>query len=220
MTLSEIYDAICMRVWGEATAPPIAENILAGENGVIADIHRKLQEEYNFYFMRDTGTVTTTAGTASYSLPSDYKQIITVQAKVDGEDYYAVPMKPLGTGDAQSTYMRSDKEAEYPEAYDIVDDQIVFYPVPSEDSYEILLTYWKYLTAPTDATFDDFEDDLTMAGSELMVLMGVVEMADVLKEWDTVNRYENKVASAFETLKRRDQRWRQSQIMEVEYSDF
>lgn len=74
MTLGDIYRRMLWLVYGDS-APPTTTNthFQATTEGIIANIHRKLQEDFNYWFMEETYGVNVPAYTRTLALPTDYK---------------------------------------------------------------------------------------------------------------------------------------------------
>jgi len=87
MTWYEAYQRVCFKIWGNSAVPSGTAAVLQGDEGIIANVHRKLQQDYNYWFMQTWGTITTVAGTYSYSLPTDFKEMISAAWEIVGNEY-------------------------------------------------------------------------------------------------------------------------------------
>lgn len=77
MNLGEIYDRVVWYYYGDTTPPTtVATHFQGVTEGIIANIHRKLQEDYNYWFMEESYGVAVSAYTREVSLPSDFKHEI------------------------------------------------------------------------------------------------------------------------------------------------
>ena len=215
MTFGEIYNKVCQKVWGSSPPPTIA-SALTGQNGIISDIHRKIQQNYNYWFMQAYATIVMIDGTQAYNLPSEFKEIINCLYKIDGQENFTDPLTPLGLGQGQLEW--KDEETEYPTLYEIVNGAIVLYPRPSE-ARTLHVNYWQFLRRPTDAEFTTYEDALSQFGYEVMINLSVVEIADILKEFDLSQRFDSKALEALDLLKTEDRSRRQNHIAEILYQD-
>ena len=214
MTFGEIYTKACQKVWGSSEVPAIA-TALVGQNGIISDIHRKIQQDYNYWFMQAYATITTIAGTYAYNLPSEYKEIIDCLFKIDGEENFTSPLTALGLGESQLSHW-NDSTDEYAQYYEIVNGAITIYPKPNAIR-SLHVNYWQFLRRPTDAEFTLYEDALSQFGYEAIINMAVVEIADILKEFDLSQRFEAKANTALDLLKAEDRSRRQYHIAEIQY---
>lgn len=76
MILSEIYDIVANLVYGDVAAAPVPAAEVPYIRTLILHNHRELQQEYNYWFMREEATISILEGVDTYALPADYKQII------------------------------------------------------------------------------------------------------------------------------------------------
>jgi len=162
MTFQQILNRVSQNIWGNTAAPAAHVAMLEGEYGIIAEAHRQIQQDYNYWFMQEYASVESEVGVQAYNLPTDYKQMITALWQTVDE-YGAItgfsnPLMPLGLGDAQKYFWKSDDSDtnEYPGYYEIFGNNIVIYPDPSEIR-ALHIYYWKFLPRPTDF---DLSDDL------------------------------------------------------------
>lgn len=220
MTFGEISDKVQFKIWGTSTPPQGAVAQLEGQDGIICDCHRKIQQKYNYWFMQGYTSFPTVANLQAYPLPADYKELISVQFKVYGTDYFQEPMSPLGLKEAQYyKWTENADPVEYPTWFELIGESIVLYPAPSTANYYFHMVYWGFLMRPTDALFQTTEDELTMYGGTAIVNMAVAEMKDVLEEYQAAEMWRRKAEDEIESLKEEDRRRRQSQIAEVLMTD-
>ncbi|MGC9341669.1 MAG: hypothetical protein ACP5E3_03125, partial [Bacteroidales bacterium] len=76
MTLLEIYNSVVWRVWGEQAPPATLANYLKGDEGLIANICQRIQNQRNWWFLFDETTMSVTASPATCALPTNFKEII------------------------------------------------------------------------------------------------------------------------------------------------
>lgn len=74
MTLSGIYDKVVWYYFGSSTpqASVVAQFQAVGE-GVVANLHRKIQEDFNYWFMEASYMVNVPAFTRQVALPANFK---------------------------------------------------------------------------------------------------------------------------------------------------
>lgn len=224
MTFGEIYNRVVFKVWGDSTPPAGSTTVLTGDEGLIGNTHHKVQMDYNFWFQRATSVITTVVGSQNYTLPSDFKEIINVLWKIDGEDYYSGPLVPLDTFQGTDRLWSSnDNTAEYPDYYEMVDDSIVLYAVPSEIR-NLHLIYWKWFTRPASSFVDGTStasDDVTVHLGEVIVNFAAAEMLDSLHENVEANVLRQQGAADLDIIKRQDNKRRQSYLTdEMSYRAF
>lgn len=119
MTLAEIYSAITNLVYGDIAAAPVPTAEVPFIQTLILNKHKEIQDNYNFWFMRAKADISLIAGSDTYALPDDYKQMISLT--YEGENY--------------------DKEFQF-----IVDD--IYFPEAPEEDKDITMDYWKYIPTP------------------------------------------------------------------------
>jgi hypothetical protein len=87
MTWYEAYQKVCFKIWGNSTVPSGTATMLQGDEGIIANVARKIMQDYNYWFMQTYVTITTVAGTQAYRLPDDFKEPISAAWEIAGTDY-------------------------------------------------------------------------------------------------------------------------------------
>jgi len=216
LTVQEIYDAVVFNLWGNTGAPAGVEAVI---NRIIEQCHRRVQQDYNYWFMHTWAALECEAGVQSYALPENFKEYISsLWQTVDSEDEpngFTKILSVIGMGDAQQYLWQQDGySVEYPEYVEITGGNLVVYPDITE-ARTLYLVYWMFLDLP-DAAEDD---DLTIYGDEVLVNMATYKTALHLKEFDLVNAYKTEYLESLELLKNEDRRRRQSPINWVDYND-
>lgn len=79
MTLTEIYNRIVWNIYGDSTPPASVVTYMQGVNGVIANIHKRLQREWNYSWMEKDDFLEVTEGVFRVGLPTDFKEEIVVK---------------------------------------------------------------------------------------------------------------------------------------------
>jgi len=222
MTWTEVYNRVVFKIWGNSTVPAGTLAVLQGDEGIIGNVHRKIQQDYNYWFMQTSGTLTSASGTQSYSatgLSGTYKEIISMAWLVDGETFYSDPLSPVSTQDAEKLYIQSAATAKYPTLYELRDENIILYPIPTTSSLTLRVQYWQFLDRPP-ASFDATTDDLITYGADAVVNGAAAEMLEILKEWDSVKAMNGRAGEALELLKQEDRRRRQAPLYNIKYKDY
>ncbi len=219
MTWTEVYNRVVFKIWGNSTAPAGSQAVLQGDEGFIGNVCRKIMQDYNYWFMQTSSTITSVAATQEYDLPSDFKEIISAAWLVSGETYYSSPLSPISTQDAEKSHIQSDGTTKYPLYYEIKDEKIVLYAIPSTSALTLRLQYWQFLDRPP-AVFTSATDDLITYGAGAVVNAAAAEMFEILKEWDSAKAMTGRAAEALQMLKNEDRRRRQSPLYKVKYSEF
>jgi hypothetical protein len=222
MTFGEIYSAVVLNVWGDSTPPSSMVTRLQGEEGIIANMHRDIQVDYNYWFMKTYYTLNSVDGQQGYALPDNYKEAINCMWQVvDASATYprfTDPLIRLSVEQAHWKWKDNNSETEYPGYFEIINGQsIIFYPIPSEDNRELTVVYWKFLERPTTAGFTTAYDDLTTAGAEAIVALATAKAFRILQEFNNANMYEGEAKRQIELLKQEDYRRRQANLEFVEY---
>lgn len=214
MTLLEISNRISYKVWGDPTASPPPASASAILPDLILEAWRKIQIDYNYWFMKSSATISTVAGTTLYNLPTNFKEIISCYFQIYGQTYYGQPLVPIDDAGANK-YLSYNTQIEYPESFQIADEQIKLFPAPS-GIRTLTVNYWKFLTEPT--TFNTHEDDLTIYGYKAIVNFCVAELKADLEGFQESNFYTAKYEEAIADLKREDYRRRQSALSDINYN--
>jgi len=144
MSFYDIYNLIVMMLYGDTTPPTSTINFLQGSTGLIWRVYNRIIRDYNFWFMRAYTTWDTTAGIQTYGLPDLFKEIISIQFKKEGESYFIDPLIPLRLEDPFLTQWNENQDqVEYPEYYELVENNITIYP-PPKYARTLHLIYWTF----------------------------------------------------------------------------
>lgn len=219
MTFGEIYTRVCFNLWGNSAVPAGTAAILQGENGIIANAHRKILQGDNFWFMHTWTTIDVVAGQQSYNLAPECKEIITVTMKVDGESYFTQPLSPLGLQEAHySLWPMNNSTAKYPTFYEKTDEAITLYPAPDTNLDEALhIIYWTFIPRPPTDGFSAAYDALTDYGADAIIYKATADMAKILKEFDVASVYNADFQEELELLRNESRRRMQANLYEVKY---
>lgn len=223
MTWYELYNHVCLKLWGSSNPPASAVNLI-GPNGMIARAHRDIQRDWNYWFMEASTTISVTAGVSSYALPTNFKELIKkgLQAVDSSSGYYLDPLSPLYPGEAFDSFRDPVNGAPYPTHYEIYEDMIHIYPIPS-GAFTIRMRYYKYLDRPTAADFGappiSVSDALTIACPLGIAALAAMEFAGIQKEADVVQMCLSEVKDSIDTLKQEDQKRRRAEALQVRYAD-
>lgn len=220
MTFGEIYTRVCFNLWGNSAVPTGTAAILQGHDGIIANAHRKIMQADNFWFMHTWTTFDLLSGTQGYNLPTNFKELISAIIKVDGEDYFQLPLSPLGGQESHfNMWPVNNGAADYPEWYEITDEAITLYPMPATSMTDALhLVYWTFMPRPTTAGFTSEYDALTDYGADAIIYKATADMAKILKEFDVAQVYQADFENEIELLRNESRRRMQANLYEVRYS--
>jgi hypothetical protein len=149
VTFGEIYTRAMWLVYGASTQPVDADTqFQAVTEGILANLHRNLQEDFNYWFMEEAYGVAVPAYTRSLALPSDFKEECgVVRVLVFGEEYdtgsaeCAATTAVLGTSTAWETDWSGRK-------HQLSWDDATWYPIESVSSTTALVLE---STGPTQA---------------------------------------------------------------------
>jgi hypothetical protein len=218
MTWLEIYNAVCMRIWGVQAPPEGAVQLLQGQYGVIAEIHRNIQRKRNYWFMDANTTVAVLTGNPQYPLPADFKEFAYQGIRfIDATSgLFYEPLRLLLPGDYK--YFSTIDTADYPEYYAVYEDQLVLMPIPESDQ-TLYVMYWKYLARPP-AVFDTSSDALTIYGADVIYNLAAAEVLTAQEEYQKAQMYEVKGQQALEVLNGEDESRRLgSEVIQVPYQE-
>lgn len=230
MTFGEIYTRIAYKVWGNSAAPTGASGVLTGANGMISFAHKKIQRDYNFWFMREFSTISTTANTQAYTLPTDFKELISCMWRklesdgTDSEDFSS-PLSPVASTDAHGDLWTSNSSTEeYPQFFDMEDGNIVLYRKPLYSDRVLHIIYWKFLADPTAAFVDGSSTEETAlttsgAGAEAIVYLVCHELENDRSEFAISDRYYAKHLECIVNLQKEDFSKRQKNLSYIKYRD-
>jgi len=223
MTFYEIYESVVMKLWGDSTPPTSATSFLQGDEGLISKYYRKVQQDYNYWFMRAYTYWDTVVGTQTYNLPDNCKEIISMQFKVNGEDYFKDPLSPLQLTDPfTEKWPENNNTAEYPEYYEMIGESITLYPSPNAVR-TLHLIYWTLLTSPVAADWVEAtstENAVTQYAGEQIAYFAASDYSGMMKEYDQAQYYNQKAQELIFDLKQEDFRRRQAPVAEVRYGEF
>lgn len=155
MTVQQILDKINWLVFGDSTPPSSVSTHLIGSEGLISQAHRRIQEEWDYWFMEENTTISVVSGISNYTMPTDIKREISLYFTNATTGYYESPLQKLMKGQMETTFTNPSATATYPTHYEIFGgsvsgtyDTLYIYPEPSAAS-TLNLRYYKYFTRPT-----------------------------------------------------------------------
>ncbi|GEM_PF-5331834 len=214
MTYQEIYNLICYKCWGDLGASPPPAAIANYLPQMIFRAHRKIQQDYNYWFMRFSITQNTIAAQEAYALPDAYKEMIEIRQQLQGDTKY-LPSIPVVHFDELKYLNSARQQALYAKCYALMNNNMYLHPIPQESDIVINLHLWKFLVMTIDATF---EDDLMRYGGSAIVNYVVSELKQDLDESNASARYFERFTDDMEQLQREDYRRRQSMLEDLEYN--
>jgi hypothetical protein len=191
---------------------------------MISRAHRDIQRDWNYWFMEADTTISVIAGTQTYAIPTNYKELMKkgLQVLDSASGSYLDPLSPLYSGEAYDYFRDSVNGAEFPSHYEIYDGNIVFYPIPSS-AYTVRMRYYKFLPKPVLADFGappiSVSDALTLACPLGIAAIATMEMAGIQKEIDVVQMCQSEAKDSIELLKSDDQKRRRPEVLQVRYRD-
>ncbi len=218
MTFLQIYERVCLKVWGNSQVPQGSAVLLQGQYGVIANVHRRIQEDRNFWFMEKAGTISVVSGTQNYALPTGFKEIVPKGLRIadaDSGNFYE-PLSPLHPDDAYSHFRDVNETSDYALYYEIYGGQLYLYPMPSL-AVTLSIRYYGYLDRPVAATFTTETDILTQEGADAIVAYSAAEMLRYMNELNRAQMYEAEGNAALEILHQKDHKMRRAEINTCRY---
>lgn len=146
---------------------------LIGE--VYGDLYSEVALTGYRYF--EYSTTVTATGATSYTEPTGHMSTTSIHRVVDDAGRLSDPLVELSPGEEQYYKGRTGNAI----AYQLIDDQLVFYPNPSSGSYT-----WRYIPQPPDlGTYDDAGVvDVVMPDGEAFLLWGTAVLAKSKSESD------------------------------------
>ena len=219
MTFYEIYTSTIMKIWGDTTPPTSGVSYI---QDLISNIHRKLQQDYNFWFMRAYTTWETVVDSQTYGAPAEFKEMINLQFKKEGESYFTDPMSVLKLTEPFVTqWNKNNGSVEYPEFYELQSDYITIYPAPSEIR-TLHLIYWTFSSRPVAADWiegSSTEDSVAAYLGEAISYIAASDYSLIQKDYEQAKIYNDKANELIYNLKREDNRKRQAPLQYVEYQE-
>lgn len=218
MTFLQIYNRVIYKLFGNSAPPQGAAAVLYGTNGIIDNCHRRIQQAKNYWFMEYTATIAVTAGTESYALPTDFKEIDRCGFKPYNATTtdYETPLSQMGAGESWSTFKLHTDTADYPTAYSIFGGALFLKPIPSLD-ITLYLRYYRYLPRLVN---DADEDVLCLQGYEAIINFACAEYLEITKENNESQVYLARANDAIEVLRKEDMSNRRAEIKEIDFRGF
>lgn len=189
MTLGTMRDRIADEL-GQRT--DLNTQILAAIQSAI-----KFYESEPFWFNEEEGEATTTDGTASYTLPTDFIEMQAIRVNLGTDD--APDWEELRQI-AQERMFQIELTADgEPCVYSIYRQELKLYPTPN-DAFDITLCYVKSLAAISDPADTN---EWMVEGEELIRLHAKQDVRTNVLNLPTNNDWANREASVFRQMKSR-----------------
>jgi hypothetical protein len=106
--------------------------------GFIVDITRQILQSRDWYFLETTSTATTTAGTGTYTLPSDLRKLRTVTLTTGTTAY---PLKEITSRNDWNYIIQQPYSSDVGEYYYVEDNTVTIWPTPSTTGETITYNY-------------------------------------------------------------------------------
>ena len=126
MNYGEILDRVEVLSFGTSSVDTDIRALLTGTYGIISNVHRMLQTDFDFWFMKAHSSFMVTADQQSYTLPVDtngdlsFKREKIIQFLINGQTYYSEPLTKVTGSEAQhQLWVQNNQTAEYPIHYEI-----------------------------------------------------------------------------------------------------
>lgn len=216
MTWTQIYDAVCLRIWGMQEPPEGAVDILQGAEGIIGNIHRNIQRKKDYWFMEIASTIDVLEGVSEYDLPDGFKKLDRDGLRFLQEAGYGPPLKLLMPGDYRY-FDDPDATEDYPQYYEIHENVLKLTATPASDQ-TLHIRYLGYLDRPPDA-FDNTTDDLLTYGADVVVNLAAAEVLLAQESIQKAQMYEAKGLEALLILNEEDAERRLSEFTQIRYRD-
>lgn len=189
MILSEVYTRVLYCLFGDAQAYPTNIAVhLQGASGIIAQAHKQVQAERNYWFMQASTTLSVVDGTIEYDLPERWKAEISLRFK-DTDGNLLEPLAKLTDEEVESNDLEKT-ETDYPSYYHIFNDHVYIYPTPAQN-LTLYVKYWKFLAPPTTAGFLTHDDVLTQEGDECLIYLSTAKAALLIMDEKVATYYSN-----------------------------
>ncbi len=218
MTFGQIYNDMCRIAWGDTVPPESVMTSYRGSSGVIARARRRIMQDFNYWFMEASSTISLVVDQRNYNLPADFKEEVSIFVKNDDGDIFTELKKlsqndymeyvkkysqPSVYDDSYSTPLEDNQNTEWPSYYYILPTstvgqlEVLLLPIPEEAKTDaIYIVYWKYLPDLSDtvATWDAYEDEISTNCPDLLIWMGVADIAMIQENQRLMALAEGKVA--------------------------
>ncbi len=218
MTFLEMYNRVVYKLFGNSAVPQGANAVLYGTNGIIDNCHRRIQQGKSYWFMEYNDTIAITAGTESYALPANFKEIDRAGFRPYNATTtdYEIPLSQMGAGESWSTFRLHTDTADYPTCYSIFGGVLFLRPIPSLN-ITLYLRYYRYLDRLAN---DTDEDVLCLYGYEAITNLACAEYLEITKEFGESQTYLARANDALEVLRKEDMARRRKEITEIDYRGF
>jgi len=201
MTLTEIYNKVVWYVFGDTASIPtsVAAN-LQGDEGLIAQIHRRVQVEWDYWFQQYEDTMAVTSGNNTYLMPGTFKKEIEFYFTDASTGHSREPLTRLIRHEKVATFQDPTEEAEYPTHYETVRNRLYLYPTPNQD----LTLNRRYIRILPNPGWPDGEDFVTNEATMVLIYLAVIELCSVLDYDKKLNLFATKYKIELDTLRERD----------------
>jgi len=219
MNWTELYNRVVFEVYGNSVPAQGTQNVLQGEYGIIANAHRKIQEDYNYWFMESTELTTLTDGVRNYPLPALFKEVVQngfrMVDTVSGN--YCSPISPMQPNDAFNHFRNATEEVDYPTHYEIYGGELLLYPTPALTGVVLAAKIYKYLPRPP-AVFDLTYDALTRNGHNAVIYEAAANICRIQEEYQKMQVFQGELVKELERLMQMDARMRRAENNTVLYA--
>lgn len=225
MTYAEIYNQICMYVWGDTGLPTNMGYMLIGSEGIVAQARKQIQEDYDYWFMEATHELPVIASDSTYDLDFDnFKKEIRLWFEDENGDY-VTPLTKLSKNEQDQHFTDADQEVKYPTHYYIDYNsstgyrRLNLYPIPEEDR-TLHIRYYRYLDLLSDIelTWNTTEDNLSIEAPSLLIWTAIRDITNIHTNLELLAMAENNIARELTSLKNKDWQYQRANTGRIRYS--
>lgn len=233
MNYGDIVSRVSILVWGSSPADPGTVGILYGTEGVVSNVVREIQRDYNYWFMALTTALAVQGYVQTYDVPDGFKEFRAAMWKYedDDSDGFSLPLKLITTTEGVLLWNSdTDTTAEYPDYIEVNGDSFTLYPDPnpnypltSDDSgYDDTLTrelhilYWGYLDRVNVVAGSTDEDAVTIHAADAVIYLSAAYMCELNGEYDRAALYRMRASEGLDNLKKEDKKRRQKAARRVQ----
>lgn len=234
MTYAEIYNYVVRKVWGASTPPTSISTLLQGVNGIIANKHQMIQDDYNYWFMKHEYSMQSAGIPIVY--PYNYcvgdikkvLQVICIQdLALDTErrkivleetmDKMSLKLSETSTSDVPSIF--AWEKTQYPTGTEAA--MFLFYPRTTDNAVlDYVISTFSRIARPNITDVSTISDYVTDYAGELIACLAAADVFGMIKEYDGKQDAIADVMNLLDKLKEQDRNIRQNNFSQMEYVEY
>jgi hypothetical protein len=212
----DIITRVIVEVFGSDVPQPEVLTNLYGVDGIIDNIRKKLQEDYDYWFMLETTTETLVDSQSAYDIDYEFKKEIDLRIEDENGSFYD-PLTKISPKESDTLQSSSSDPLYYWTDYSTY-RRFNLYPTPSitaPATRTLHIRYWKYLArlSADNDTLDAAEDVISIECPYYIINKAASLISKTIENYEKMSLFETYAQSELQDLKKKDFKYKTANLL-------